>query len=99
MELLEHPQGTMRHDDLILCDLRTEQLLGEVSGRVYIQQSQILHSSLNSLITHRYSQDVRKLVCFCLSEAVPCICDKNNWHHKLSLRVNQLLERLFCGRD
>lgn len=42
---------------------------------------------------------MRELVCFSLSEAVPCICDKNNRHHKLSLRVDQLLERLFRSRD
>ena len=42
---------------------------------------------------------MRELVCFRLPEAVPCICDKNNWHHKLSLRVNQLLEGLLRSRD
>lgn len=36
---------------------------------------------------------------FCLSKAVPCICDKNYGHHELSLRVYQLLEGLFCGGD
>lgn len=54
---------------------------------------------LSSLITHWHSQDVRELVCFCLSEAVPCIRDKNDWHHKSSLIVDQLLNRLFCSRD
>lgn len=53
----------------------------------------------NSLTTHRHSQDVRELVCFCLPEAIPRVCDKNNWHHKLSLRVDQLLKRLSRGRD
>lgn len=49
--------------------------------------------------TYRHSQDVRELVSFSLSEAVPCVCDKNYWHHKLSLRVDQLLKRLLGRRD
>lgn len=49
--------------------------------------------------THRHSQYVRELVRFCLSEAIPCICDKNDWHHKLSLRVDQLLKCFCCRRD
>lgn len=50
-------------------------------------------------ITHRHSQDVSELVRFCLPEAVPCVCDKNNWHHEPSLRVHQLLESLLRCRD
>lgn len=57
------------------------------------------HTSSTVQKTHRYSQDVRELVCFSLSEAIPRICDKNKWHHKLSLRVHQLLKCLFCCRD
>lgn len=49
--------------------------------------------------THGDSQDVRELIGFCLSEAVSCIGDKNYRHHELSLRVNQLVERLPGGRD
>lgn len=52
-----------------------------------------------SLITHRHSQDVRQLVRLRLPEAIPCVCDKNNRHQKLSLRVDQLLKWLFCGGD
>ena len=40
-----------------------------------------------------------ELVGFCLSKAVPRICDKNYRHHELALRVHQLLERLFGSRD
>lgn len=50
-------------------------------------------------MTHRYSQDVRELVCLRLAKAVPCICDENNRHHKLSLSVDQLPERLCRGGD
>ncbi len=73
-----------------------------IQKKIYTEQSRSLLSreiSLSSLFTHRHSQDVGELVRFCLAKAVPCICDKNNWHQKLSLRVDQLLERLFCSRD
>lgn len=50
-------------------------------------------------MTHRHSQDVRELVCFRLAKAIPCICDENNWHHELSLSVDQLPERLLRGGD
>lgn len=54
---------------------------------------------MSIIITHWHSQDVRELVCFSVSLAVPCVCDKNNRHHKLSLRVHQLLEGPFRRRD
>lgn len=40
-----------------------------------------------------------ELIGFCLSKAVPRICDKNYRHHELSLRVHQLLEGLFSRGD
>lgn len=42
---------------------------------------------------------MRELVRFSLPEAIPCVRDKNNRHRKLSLRVDQLLERPFRGGD
>ena len=50
-------------------------------------------------VTYRDTQDVWHLVCLFLSEAISCIGDKNHWYNKLSLRVDQLLECLFCCRD
>ena len=50
-------------------------------------------------VTYRDTQDVGHLVSLFLSEAIPCIGDKNNWYNKLTLRVDQLLECLFCCRD
>lgn len=78
--------------------------MNEVSGEVSSRRDRWPHKLKERKdiwrgCTHGYSQDVRELVCFCLSEAVPCVCDKNNWHHKLSLRVDQLLKCLFCCRD
>ena len=49
--------------------------------------------------TYRHAQNVRELVCFCLSEAVSCVCDKHDWYPKLTLIVDQLLKSLLCGGD
>ena len=48
-------------------------------------------------ITYGDTQDVGHLVGLFLSEAIPCIGDKNNRYNELSLRVDQLLECLFCS--
>lgn len=92
----------MGHDDLILRNLETDQVLGEVnsrSDRGVFPKKKPLWGDSNNLTTHGHSQDVRELVCFSLPEAIPCVRDKNNRHRKLSLRVDQLLKRLFRGGD
>lgn len=103
MEPFKHSQGAVGHDDLILCYLEIGQLywikkqnkntLNSIRGTEDLQGGTI------SVSTHGDSQDVGELVGFCLSEAVPCICDKNHRHHELSPRVDQLLECLPSGRD
>lgn len=50
-------------------------------------------------MTHWNPQQVRQLVGFFLSQAVPCIGDKDHGHQELPLRIDQLLKGCSGSRN
>ena len=65
------------------CDRIVAETVPNMMEPVPVPQCRIRFLRVPTLVAHastyRHTQDIRELVCFRLSEAVSCICDKDDW--------------------